>query len=116
MKPSSAKNKGRILCKQVKVELLKLFPTLEEDDIKVTSSGATGEDLQLSPQARKLFPYTIECKSRSGIAVYAWLEQATREKHTPIVVAKANHKPSIVVLYAEDFYKLIGEVHAIKEN
>lgn len=69
--------------------------------------GAAGEDILLSPKARDKFPYSIECKSRAGIAVYQWLEQRDSGEYPPIVFAKENHKEPIVIIYAKDFLDLI---------
>ena len=71
--------------------------------------GASGEDVLLSAVAREKFRYSIECKSRHGIAVYSWLEQRADGAYPPIVFAKANHKEPIVILYAKDFLKLFHE-------
>ena len=48
--------------------LLALAPSLEPDDIKSTSMGAGGEDVQLSPAARAVYPIQIECKNLAKIA------------------------------------------------
>lgn len=111
LKPSSAKAKGRDLCKIVKGLILKHYTHLEEDDLKVTSSGATGEDITFSPLARQTLPVSIECKSRASIAVYEWLEQAKSNSadYIPVVFAKGNHKQPIVILDAVDFFKLIKD-------
>ena len=65
IKPSSSKAKGRRLQQAVRDGILEAFPALEPDDVKSTSMGAGGEDVQLSPAARKLFPYQIECKPKA---------------------------------------------------
>lgn len=71
--------------------------------------GAPGEDILLSPKAREKFPFLIECKSRAGIAVYAWLDQRAESEYPPIVFAKANHREPIVILYASEFFKLFKD-------
>lgn len=110
MKPSSAKNKGKSYQNWVRDKILEYFPSLEPDDVKSTSMGAGGEDVLLSPAARKLIPYTIECKSRARIAVYEWYEQAKGHKdHEPLVFVKGNHKLPLVILSAEHFLKLLGD-------
>jgi len=107
MKTQSKKAKGRNLQKYVRDLILKTFPKLEPDDVKSTSMGAGGEDVQLSPAARKLFPYSVECKSLKAIAVYKYYEQAQANagKYEPLVVIKANHKKPLVLLDAEYFFK-----------
>jgi hypothetical protein len=110
VQPSSSKQKGRLLQQWVRDKLLEKFPTLEPDDVKSTSMGAGGEDVQLSPAARKLFPYTIECKSRARIAVYEWYSQARGHKdHEPLVFIKANRLEPLVIMSAEHFIKLLGD-------
>ena len=107
MKPSSAKQKGRLFQQWVRDQILTLFPELTKDDVRSTSMGAAGEDVLLSGIARKRFPFSIECKSRNAIAVYPWLEQRADGDYPPIVFAKGNHKTPIVIMYAVDFLKLI---------
>ena len=111
MKTQSAKAKGRKLQQWVRDEILKRFPQLELDDAKSTSMGASGEDLQLSPAARKLVPLSIECKSIAKFAGYKYLDQAISNsgKHQPVAVVKANHKKPIVLIDAEYFLDLLKD-------
>ena len=93
MKTSSAKAKGRKLQQWVRDMILCSFPKLEKDDVKSTSMGVSGEDIQLSPLARKTFPYSVECKSRKKIGVYQYIDQATQncpDTCEPIVFIKAD--------------------------
>ena len=60
----NAKAKGRLGQQEVRDKLLETFPDLEPDDIKSTVMGDSGEDIQLSPAARKIIPLTIEVKRR----------------------------------------------------
>ena len=108
MKTSSAKQKGRKLQQTLRDKLLETFPELEKDDVKSTSMGAQGEDVQLSPAARKLIPCQFECKSRASIAVYKMYEQAaTHGKDIPVLVIKENRKEPLVVLSLDDFLKIM---------
>ena len=106
MKTQSKKAKGRNLQNWVKDLILKRFPKLEPDDVRSTSMGAGGEDIQLSPAARKLFPYSVECKSLKAIAVYKYYEQAEANcgKYEPLVVIKATRKKPLVLVDAEYFF------------
>lgn len=107
MKPSSAKAKGRKLQQWTRDLILKLCPSLEPDDVRSTSMGAGGEDVQLSPAARKLMPLSIECKNLASMAFYKWYDQAfinAPKGSEPIVVAKANHKKPVVIVDAEYFF------------
>lgn len=108
MKAQSAKAKGRRLQQAVRDAILDSFPTLESDDVRSTSMGAGGEDVQLSPAARKLFPYSVECKSLAKIAVFNYYEQATGHgTHEPLVVIKQDRAKPLAVVDLEHFMKLV---------
>ena len=108
MKTSSCKAKGRILQQWVRDSILAQFPALEADDVRSTGMGQQGGDVQLSPTARKVFAYEIECKSLARIAVYAFYKQAqTHGKHEPLVVIKANREKPLVLVDADHFFALV---------
>ena len=110
MKPSSAKAKGRSHQQQLMRLLLAKFPQLEKDDVTSRSMGASGEDLLLSPAARKLIPYSFECKSLAGFVGHNYIEQAvpnTPAGSTPVAVVKANHKKPVVIMYLDDWIKTL---------
>ena len=108
MKPASAKQKGRAFQQAIRDRLLKAYPELTLDDVRSTSMGASGADLQLSTAAKKLFPYAVECKARkSAKGLYDWVEQAKcHGKGEPLVVFKADRKPPMVILSFEHFMEL----------
>ena len=112
MKPQSAKAKGRNLQKWVRDLLLENFPTLEPDDVRSTSMGCGGEDLQLSPAARRLFGYSVECKNVERLNVYDAYEQASANSgaHEPLLIMKKNRKKPLVVMDAEHFVDLIKKL------
>ena len=56
----AAKAKGRVGQNEIRDKLLETFPEFEPGDIRSTTMGDTGEDIQLSPAARKKIPITIE--------------------------------------------------------
>lgn len=110
MKPSSAKAKGRKLQQEVRDALLETFQSeLEKDDIKSAIMGESGEDIKLSPAARKLIPYSIEAKCKEKISVWAAMKQAEEnaDGHTPIMVFRRNHSKTYVMMDFEHFLKLI---------
>tara|TARA_B100001063_G_C16642612_1_gene491623 strand:+ start:75 stop:413 length:339 start_codon:yes stop_codon:yes gene_type:complete len=112
VKPQSAKAKGRNLQKWVRDLLLEHFPQLEPDDVRSTSMGAGGEDIQLSPAARRLFGFSVECKSVEKLNVWAAYEQASANSgdHEPLLVMKKNRKKPLVVLDAETFIQIIKKL------
>ena len=110
MKTRSAKNKGKRLQNSVRDILLESFKEqLEPDDIKSTTMGESGEDIQLSPAARKLIPYAIECKNQEKINIWESLKQAesNSEKGKPVLIFKRNRSKTYAVLEIQDFIDLI---------
>ena len=63
MKTSSKKGKGRRLQNYVRNTLLEAFKSLEEDDVKAAIMGESGEDIKLSPAAKRKIRYSFECKN-----------------------------------------------------
>lgn len=111
MNTRGRKAKGRGLVLEVKAWLHKMFPEFVDHDVIVPATSAGGEDLILSPEIREIFPFSIECKRTEGLAQdYKFMEQASNncKGHTPIVIMRSNHKPALVMMYLEDFEKLIG--------
>ena len=87
MKPQSAKAKGRKFQQEVRDMILERFPDLTKDDVRSTSMGAQGEDIQLSAAARRLLPIQIECKSKSKSAVHTMYDQAIEHgDHTAVLI------------------------------
>lgn len=107
---ASRKAKGRKLQQTVRDKILECLPELEPDDCRSTGMGQNGEDLQLSPAARKLFPYSVECKSLARFAGYNYYDQAKVNSPTyaePIAVVKANNRKPLVLVDAEYFIELV---------
>lgn len=76
MKTSSCKAKGRLGQKEVVEILLKSFPELVQDDIRSTPMGSQGEDVLLSPEARKKLPWNIEIKRGKAFNLVKACKQA----------------------------------------
>ena len=122
MKPRTAKAKGRKLqntvrdaLRRVYIEKWTKFPKLEEDDIKSQTMGMCGEDIILSPAARKLIPYSFECKNVEKLNLWKAIEQCEDNaikidgtmKGEPVVVFKKNGKMPYVAISLEHFMDLI---------
>lgn len=109
MRASSAKAKGRRACKEVKDLLLEYARELESDDIQITGAGATGEDLMLSPLARKVYPISIECKNQEALNIWSALKQAEghSDKYPGVVFFRRNRSKLYVAMEAEEFIKLV---------
>ena len=111
MKTRSAKNKGKRLQNKVRDLILEKFTQLEPDDVRSTTMGDSGEDVLLSPAARKLFPFATECKNQEKLNIWSSLEQAETNagKHIPLLIFKRNRSKTYAVINIEKFIELINE-------
>ena len=110
MKTASRKAKGRRLQNKIRDLLIEHFSDeLEDDDIRCAIMGESGEDLKLSPAARKLIPYSIECKNQEKLNIWDSLEQAEENSngHTPVLIFKRNRSKTYAVVELNNFLKLI---------
>ena len=106
------KQTGRLLQKLTRDKILEYFPVLTEDDVRSTSMGAGGSDIQLSQAAKRLVPFEIECKNKREIAVYGWYEQAKEHGPLePILVIKQDRCDPLVVIDADYFFNLIRKIN-----
>ena len=109
MTPQSAKAKGRRHQQWLVNKILEAFPWLTKRDVRSTSMGASGEDVQLSEAAYQAFPYSIECKNRqANKSLYDWYKQAATERKEgePLLVIKRNGERPLAVIDAEYFINL----------
>jgi len=112
MNTRSRKNKGKRLQNKVRDLLLETFQNvLEQDDIKSTTMGESGEDIQLSPAARKLIPYAIECKNQEALSIWKSLEQAENNSngYEPLLIFKRNRSKTYVTMDIKEFLRLLSE-------
>ena len=120
MRAQSAKNKGREGQKEVIGLLQDLIEELtgviySDEYFKSTSMGASGEDIFLCPEIRKIIPWQVEVKRNKKKAICRDIEQArSHGKHHPIVIFREDHdkwkganKPWCVALEWEVFKKIL---------
>jgi len=107
MKTSSKKGKGRRLQNFVRDNLVMSFPSLEPDDIKAAIMGESGEDIKLSPAAKRLIPFSFECKNQERLNIWQSLQQAEDncEDREPVLVFKRNRTKTYVAI---EFTEFIG--------
>ncbi len=114
MMVSSRKSKGRRFQQYVRDMLLLRSPSLKPDDVRSTSMGVTGPDIQLSTAAQLVYPWVIEIKNQERINVWKAWEQTKAHldvsddymDHMPILFLKKNRSDALVVLNADDFFGL----------
>lgn len=117
MRASSCKAKGRRACQEAKEAFLRFAPELSADDILVTSSGTTGEDLVFSPLARRIYNFSVEGKNVEKLNVWEALAQAEahaakRKGSIPLLIFRRNRSNLMVSLSLEDFLKLTQGVRS----
>ncbi len=64
----------------------------------------------LSPYARKLFPYSVECKNQEKLNLWsAWsqTEKNSSDYQPLLIVGKNKHRP-LAVVDAEHYFELTG--------
>jgi hypothetical protein len=122
MKTSSCKAKGRRLQDLVRQELRRIGAQygLVDDDIKAAQMGAFGEDIVLSPAARKILDLWVECKNVEKLNVVGVFEKH-REKYEPkggivLLVHSKNRTKPMVTLALADFLPLYEARLREKEN
>ena len=111
MKIKSAKAKGRNLQNLVRDKLRSIFvgKKLEDDDIKSQTMGMSGEDIVLTPAAKKQIPYSFECKNTERLNLWKSLEQCELncEDRNPVLVIKRNRSEVYAVVKFDNFLNLI---------
>jgi hypothetical protein len=71
----SRKAKARRLQDSIRDSIMRAFH-LGLDDVKATPMGIKGVDIQLSNEAKRHFPFAVECKAIENINIWDCLEQA----------------------------------------
>ena len=110
--PRYSKAKGRKLQNLLRDKLRVAFPSLEDDDVKSQTMGMPGEDIVLSPAARRKIPYSFECKNVERLSFWATVEQCEancKDNVSPAIVVKKNRKDPMVAIPLDEFIQLIKE-------
>ena len=110
MKAKSAKAKGRKLQNLVVKKLREAYPELEDDDIKGQIMGVSGEDVVLSPLAKRLIGLSFECKNQEKLSLWDSLDQADKNsgKRTPVLIFKRNRTPIYAAVPFEYLIELLS--------
>ena len=71
----------------------------------------SGEDIVLSPAAKRVIRYSFECKNQERLNLWSSLEQAETncEDRNPVLVFKRNRSKIYVALEFDHFIELIDE-------
>lgn len=113
---SAAKAKGRRLQDFVAESFLKMYSSLEDDDVKTAIMGESGTDIKLSPAARKLIPFDIECKNQEKLNIWSSIiqcESNCKNERIPLLVFKRNRSKTYACI---EFEKLLELLQKNKDN
>lgn len=118
---SSAKAKGRNLQQWVcrKISDLLNIPWGPDEMIASREGAQNGTDVRLVGEARKRFPFAVECKWCESWAIPAWIKQAKSNEEPGmdwLLIIKKNHHEPIVVLDADLFFELLGKMEEKNDN
>lgn len=109
MRTSSAKAKGRRLQQYARDAFIAALD-IPGDDLRSTSMGAGGEDLQRSSLARRLIPFGIECKNTETLSIYKAIEQALthcKKGDSPLVIFSRNHSEVYAAIPFKELIQLL---------
>jgi len=91
---------------------------VETNDIESQVMGMTGEDIVLSPLARKIIPYSFECKNQERLNIWSALHQTKKnsDSRVPVLVFTKNREDIYVSITLTDFIDLIERKPDVKQN
>jgi hypothetical protein len=112
LRPQSAKAKGRRAQQEVRDAILQAFPHLEPDDVRNTPMGTQGEDILLSPAARRIWPGYTEVKNVESLNIHKAIAQASGKGRHPVVVFRKNATPFHVALPLADYLEMRQRIYA----
>ena len=106
--------KGQRLQKWVcgKISELLGIPYGVDEQIASRESGCPGTDIRLVGEAKRLFPFSVECKNQETWSVPAWIKQAKSNQASGadwLLVIKKNHVNPIIIMDAESFFKILKD-------
>lgn len=78
------------------------------EDIKSTTMGESGADIQFTGEARKIFPWAVECKSRKSFkTIYDMYYQSDSCEGENVLVIKQDRDKPLAVVDAELFITIM---------
>ena len=73
--------------------------------------GMSGEDIVMSPAAKRVIPYSFECKNQERLNLWSSLDQAESncEDRQPVLVFKRNRSKIYVAIEFDHFIDMIDQ-------
>jgi len=112
---ASAKSKARRLQNWTAEQISNLIglPWGKDEMIAPREMGQPGVDVRLVGKAKKMFPFSVECKWQEKWHILSWIKQAKENTYANtdwmLVVKKNRHEP-IIVLDAEVFFSILDKI------
>jgi len=109
MKTKSRKNKGVRLQNYVAEQISKTLE-LDKADVKPAIMGESGVDIHLSSKAKKMFPFSIECKNQEKWNIHEFWKQTLSNlipNTKPLLIIKRNREIPLVVMKFNDLLEII---------
>jgi hypothetical protein len=111
MKTSSAKAKGRKFQQQIARGIAGAHGLTygADEDCESRGMGQPGTDVRLSKHAKKLFPFSVECKCQERLAFWDAINQARTnvlQDTDWLLLVKRNRETPIAILDWEVFLEL----------
>ena len=115
IKRASAKAKGRKLQNEICEEFSRIsgIEVCKDGDIEGRPMGQSGVDICFRGRAKKLFPFSIECKYQEKWSIPNWIQQAkaNRKKGTDwLLFVRRNRNKACVVMSVDLFFRLLKVV------
>ena len=115
IKISSRKGKGRNLQKFVCEKISEFtgipYGNTDEHLIRSREMGQQGVDVILLGEARKKFPFSIECKNTETFQMYKTIEQAkanVKDGDMWMIIHKKNNSDPVVLMDFNDFLTFLN--------
>lgn len=111
----AAKAKGRRFQQKIAQTLSELLdlPWGKDELIASREMGQAGVDIRLIGEAKKRFPYAIECKNQESWDIHAWIKQARENQgdfKSWLLFVTKNHFNDIVFMEQSVFVDIVKEV------
>jgi len=108
----SRKAKGSRFQREVATLIRDRF-NLQDRQCVSTPASCTGEDILMTENTKRLFPFSIECKARENINIWDALDQAksnTNDERFPLVVFKRNRSKVYCAMEFDDLLEIFQEI------
>lgn len=119
---AARKAKGRLFQQYCRNILRKIGEKhgLVDDDIHSIGMGQNGCDIVLTPAAKQIFPFFIECKKQESLNIWTtFVEHFAKYKDVvglKLLLHTKNHGIPLATLRLEDLFNLIEENLDLKRN